>query len=137
MPASYERTYSVIRDLATYPLWWPEVKRVDRIDPDCAEVTVTALLPYSLTFVMEREADDIDTGRLVARMTGDLEGTTSWKVSRDGEGCSMLFEEEVEANKPLLRLLAPLARPVFVLNHAVMMRRGQAGLRQYLANSST
>jgi hypothetical protein len=123
----------VIRDLATYPLWWPEVTQVDQIDADRAEVTITALLRYSLKFVMEREADDIDRGRLVARMSGDLEGTTSWKVSSDGAGCTMLFEQEVTANKRLLRILAPVARPAFVLNHSIMMRRGEAGLRRYLA----
>jgi hypothetical protein len=123
----------VVRDLATYPEWWPEVKRVDQIDAERAEVTITAFLPYSLTFVMQRDQDDIGTGVLEARMSGDLEGTSSWKVSRDGEGCSMLFEEEVRANKLLLRVLAPIARPAFTLNHTIMMRRGQAGLRKYLA----
>ena len=66
-------------------------------------------------------------------MTGDLEGTSSWTVSANGDGCSLVFEEEVEANKRLLRLLAPIARPAFTFNHSIMMRRGQAGLRKYLA----
>ena len=133
MAAGYEQTFAVVRDLDGYPTWWPEVKRVDRIDEKRAEVTITALLPYSLMFVMEREVDDIDSGVLRARMTGDLEGTSSWKLSPDGQGCSMVFEEEVQANKRLLRLLAPIARPAFTLNHAIMMRRGRAGLRKHLA----
>jgi hypothetical protein len=133
--AGYEQTYEVVRDLAGYPKWWPEVERVDQIDPDRAEVTITAFFPYSLNFVMEREVDDSGAGVLRARMSGDLEGTSSWKVSREGEGCSLVFEEEVEANKRMLRLLAPIARPAFTLNHAIMMRRGRAGLRQYLART--
>ncbi len=134
MPAGYEKTYSVIRDLSTYPRWWPEVRRVDPIDPDRAEVTITALLPYSLRFIMEREADDLASGRLVASMNGDLEGTSSWNVAVDDDGSTtMLFEEDVRANKRLLRVLAPIARPAFVLNHSIMMRRGEAGLRRYLA----
>jgi hypothetical protein len=39
----------------------------------------------------------------------------------------------VIANKPLLRRLALVARPVFSANHRVMMYRGQAGLRTYAA----
>lgn len=135
MAAGYEQTFSVVRDLATYPRWWPEVKRVDRIDADRAEVTITALLPYSLTFLMERGVDDVGSGVLEARMSGDLEGTSSWKVSPDGKGCSLLFEEEVDANKRLLRVFAPIARPAFTLNHTIMMRRGQAGLRKFLATA--
>ena len=126
----------MLRDLATYPNWWPEVKRVEQVDADRADVTITALLPYSLRFSMEREVDDASAGVLVARMTGDLEGTSCWRLSPVEGGCSMLFEEVVEANKVLLRVLAPIARPAFVLNHAVMMRRGRRGLREYLAGRS-
>ena len=37
------------------------------------------------------------------------------------------------ANKALLRRLAPIARPAFRANHALMMRHGERGLRTYLA----
>ena len=38
-------------------------------------------------------------------------------------------------NQPLLNRLAPIARPFFVVNHALMMSHGQAGLRRYLGGS--
>ncbi|MGQ0680609.1 MAG: SRPBCC family protein [Actinomycetota bacterium] len=133
MNADADKTFSVVADLATYQRWWPEVKRVEQIDEDRADVTITALLPYSLHLRMEREVQDRSAGYLRARLTGDLTGFSSWKVAPEGKGCSLVFEEQVEANKRLLRVLAPVARPAFKLNHSIMMHRGQAGLRRYLA----
>ena len=44
----------------------------------------------------------------------------------------LLFEQEVEVKKPLVRVLSPVARPLFRFNHALMMRRGDHGLNRYL-----
>lgn len=128
------KTFEVVSDLPTYPAWWPEVKKVDLVDADRANVTITALIPYSLKFLMERELDDPAGGVLRARLTGDLQGWSSWKLREQMGGCTLVFEEEVEAKKRLLRLLAPVARPAFQLNHSIMMKRGEAGLRRYLAS---
>ena len=50
-----------------------------------------------------------------------------------GRGCRVaLFEQEVVVRKPLLRLLAVPGRPLFVANHALMMRAGLRGLRALL-----
>ena len=43
-----------------------------------------------------------------------------------------LYEQEVEVRKPLMRRLALPCRPVFLANHAAMMRGGRRGLAAYL-----
>lgn len=135
--AGFEETFAAVGDLASYPLWWPEIKRVDLIDPDRARVTIAALLPYSLTLVMQRQVLDRDTGMLEAGLSGDLQGWSSWKVSRAQGGCLLVFEEQVEMKRRLLRLIAPAARPAFLVNHALMMKRGEAGLRRHLAGGGS
>jgi len=44
-----------------------------------------------------------------------------------------LIEPGVEVAKPWMRLIAPLARPVFAWNHAMVMDWGRQGLERLLA----
>jgi hypothetical protein len=66
-------------------------------------------------------------------MTGDLEGYTEGVVDGHGTGSRLAIEQCVVVNKRLLRTFAPVARPLFLANHALMMWRGERGLRGYLA----
>jgi len=43
-----------------------------------------------------------------------------------------VFDEDVVVRKPLVRRAGLLARPALRLNHAVMMRDGERGLRRHL-----
>jgi hypothetical protein len=43
------------------------------------------------------------------------------------------IEEQVIAEKPLIRALSPLLKPLFAWNHYWTTPRGEAGLRAYLA----
>lgn len=132
MPAGYERTYAVLQDLRTYRQWWPEVKSVLPVTEESAVVLIMGILPYALEFLMNKEIDDPQKGILRAGLSGDLEGFSSWTIQPEDEGCRLLYDQEVEVTKGLLRKLARVARPLFVLNHSVMMSRGQVGLRAFL-----
>jgi len=133
VPASYDSVFAVLEQLTTYPAWWPEVRRIEPVNDTTADVTIRAFLPYSLRFRMELKQLDNEKGVLEASLAGDLDGFSSWTVTPIEGGCRLGFEEEVRVNKVLLQLLAPLARPLFKLNHAVMMRRGERGLRKFVA----
>jgi hypothetical protein len=97
------------------------------------ELTCRSALPYELRFITRQAVRDSAARVLEANMTGDLEGFSRWTVSVTPTGTSATFDEEVVAQKPLLRRLEPLARPAFKLNHSRMMRNGERGLRTYLA----
>ena len=126
--------FGALVDLANYPAWWPDVRAVSRVDDDTAEFTCRALLPYALTFRLHRAEQDEGAGRLRVLMTGDLEGYCQGIVAADRPDAARLeISQKVVVHKRLLRALAPVARPLFRANHAAMMRRGQRGLRGYLA----
>jgi hypothetical protein len=135
VPGSLHQIFDVISRLETYPSWWPEVKEINPIDGTSADARISALLPYSLRFSMSQEVADREAGILRARLAGDLDGYSSWTLKDTPDGCSLQFDQEVVVNKVCLRILAPVARPVFRLNHAVMMYRGERGLRRYLNES--
>jgi hypothetical protein len=124
--------FEVVTDPGTYPLWWPDIHGVGRVDDDTAEVVCKSVLPYALVFRMHRTEQDLQAGRLLVGMTGDLEGTCRSTVVQRPQGVQLEIVQDVVVNKALLRALAPVARPVFRANHAAMMWRGQRGLRSFL-----
>jgi hypothetical protein len=127
------RLFGALIDLASYPIWWPDVRSVNRVDDDTAEFTCRALLPYALVFRLRRAEEDASKGRLRVDMTGDLEGYVQGVVAADRPRAARLeISQRVVVNKRLLRRLAPVARPLFLANHAAMMWRGHRGLRAYL-----
>jgi hypothetical protein len=127
-----EESYAVLRSIGDFDKWWPEIKEMHRIDEQRVDIRARSLLPYDLWFVGE-PSEDPERRTLTLTMTGDLEGFSRFTIEPDGRGSRLLFEEQVVANKPLLRRLALFARPFFVANHWIMMRRGEAGLRTFAA----
>ena len=124
---------AALEEVGDYPAWWPEVRVATRIDDDTYELRCRSTLPYDLVFETQRSVHDPVGGVLEANMIGDLEGFSRWTITPDGSGTLAVFDEDVVANKRLLRVLEPIARPGFKANHWLMMRHGQAGLRVYLA----
>jgi hypothetical protein len=125
--------FAVLQELVDYPSWWPEVRAAEPVGHDAARLTCRSALPYDLVFTTTQSRRDPVAGILEADLAGDLAGFSRWTITASGAGTLAVFEEEVEATKPLLRRLAPVARPAFRANHRLMMRHGQAGLRTYVA----
>ena len=61
--------------------------------------------------------------------TGDLNGTGRWTFEQDGPEVVITYDWRVSADKPLLRRLTWLLRPVFAANHRWAMDRGEESLR--------
>jgi Polyketide cyclase / dehydrase and lipid transport len=125
--------YRALAHLADYPMWWPEVREVRPLGEDEYELRCRSLLPYDLVFTTHQTRRDPEARVLEAKLTGDLEGFSRWTIQEFPDGARATFEEEVVANKELLRRLDALARPAFRANHRLMMRHGERGLRTYLA----
>jgi hypothetical protein len=102
------------------------------IDDRSGELTCRSLLPYDLTFVIEREIEDPAQRVLRGRLTGDLTGESQWTVTANAAGSVAVFDEDVAVGKGLLRAAGLVARPALKFNHGLMMRSGEAGLRRHL-----
>ncbi|MFH0245194.1 SRPBCC family protein [Streptomyces sp. HK10] len=157
LEASPGDVYAVLERAGEYPRWWPQVREVVwREGGDggggraAGSARIRALLPYDLRIGVRLTLRDPAARTLAIEMTGDLEGWARWRLApRDGRhrgphgpadagrpgaatGTRAVFEQEVEARRPLLRLLALPGRPLFAANHALMMRAGHRGLRRRL-----
>lgn len=132
--ASFDDVFAVLWEFDAYPRWWPEIREVRRLDLASFDTVCRSLLPYDLRFVTELAHGDPEAGTIEAALSGDLDGFSRWSLDRvDGRSTRAVYDQEVVTHKRLLNALAPVARPVFKTNHAVMMRHGRAGLRAYLA----
>ncbi|WP_225837368.1 SRPBCC family protein [Streptomyces sp. NK08204] len=132
LPAPPAAVFAVLERPEDYPRWWPQVRAVTRRDDATGVLTIRSVLPYALTFTARRTRHDPATGILEIVMTGDIEGWARWTVMPQGTGTLVRYDQVVDVNKPLLRRLAVPGRPVFRVNHRLMMRAGRRGLLRRL-----
>ncbi|MCC9306438.1 SRPBCC family protein [Kitasatospora sp. RB6PN24] len=136
LPAPRHGVYQALRDVPEYPLWWPQVREVRRLDDRTGRLRIRSALPYQLLVTVRERRQDEAAGVLEAELAGDLVGWSRWTVDPDGPAASRaVFEQEVRPGKPLMRWLALPGRPLFLANHALMMRAGERGLRRRLLGS--
>ncbi|GAB2704714.1 SRPBCC family protein [Kitasatospora kifunensis] len=137
LPAPPALVYRALREVERYPRWWPQVREIEQLDAVSGRLRIRSVLPYDLVFTATaRRQEEQPGGRggvLEAELTGDLAGWSRWTVKPDGAGASLaVFEQDVRGGKALMRLLALPGRPLFLANHALMMRSGRRGLSRYL-----
>ncbi|WP_405770010.1 SRPBCC family protein [Streptomyces sp. NBC_00080] len=132
LPAPPARVYDALERAEDYPRWWRQVREVNQVDAATGVIRVRSLLPYDLTFTAREVRRDAAAGVLEIAMTGDIDGWARWTVTAAGSGTLARYEQVVQVNKPLLRRIAVPGRPVFRLNHRLMMRAGRRGLAAYL-----
>lgn len=132
LPAPPAAVFAVLERLEDYPLWWPQVRTVTRLDGTTGRLTIRSVLPYEMHFTARETRRDPAAGVLEAVLSGDIEGWARWTVTPEGAGTLARYDQVVDVTKPLLRRLAVPGRPVFRANHRLMMRAGRRGLLRRL-----
>jgi uncharacterized protein YndB with AHSA1/START domain len=130
--------WEAIYDSERWPEWWRGVERVVELESgdedglgQVGRYTWRSRLPYELTF-------DVRTTRverphlLEGEATGELAGTGRWRLFEGAGATVVLYEWDVRTTRPWMKVLAPLARPLFAWNHDWVMRNGAAGLARLL-----
>jgi hypothetical protein len=126
----------VLNEPLGLPRWWPSVYlRVEEIAPADARglgrrvrLLSKGWLPYTLRWEYSVVESNYPHGfALVA--SGDFAGRGVWTIEQDGEFVDVTFEWAVRADKPLLRTLSFLLRPVFESNHRWAMAQGEISLK--------
>lgn len=121
--------HGVLVDLERYPEWWPQVRAVASLGADDAYVVCRSTLPYTLDLhlhAVRREPE-----RLEVAISGDLDGTATWRLTELDGRTRMDFEQEVSVTGGLA-LLSPVVGPLLRWNHARMMAGCVHGLRARL-----
>jgi hypothetical protein len=130
----------VLNDPMALTRWWPSVYiDVQELRPPGANgvgrrvrLHTKAWLPYTLRWEFEVVESRYPHGyTLVA--SGDFDGSGVWTFEQDGPFVDIAYDWRIRAEKPLLRNLSFLLRPVFEANHRWAMARGEESLRLELA----
>jgi hypothetical protein len=138
--ARVEEVYDVLARGELLPDWWrgvylEAVKLTPGDEPRVGAriaAKVRGFLPFVLKIVIE--ATELEAPRRVAvKTSGDLSGAWSATLTQEpwGVRADLLFMAEME--RPGMRALSPLLRPLFAFNHYWTTPRGEKGLRDFLA----
>src|SRR5262249_35716482 len=96
------------------------------------ELLTKGWLPYTLSWGFRVVESRYPHGFSI-EAEGDLAGRGVWTFEERGTFVHVTYDWQVSPEKPLLRLFAPIAGPIFAANHPWAMRRGEESLRAELA----
>jgi uncharacterized protein YndB with AHSA1/START domain len=134
--APQEAVFEAIADARTYPEWWkPVYIEVEGDQPPGPGVATRhhfkGKLPYTLKTRSRITRFDPPT-YVEVEVDGDLSGTGRWTLTPNADGrIHVRFDWIVHADRPLLRYLTPILRPIFRWNHNWSAARAREGLGPY------
>ena len=129
--APQEVVYDVIADARTYPAWWKPVYLAVEGDERVTQHRFKGRLPYTLEMRAEMVREERPRQFEVA-VDGDLRGKGIWTFTPAGDGRTHVrWDWIVFADRPLLRSLTPVLRPLFRWNHNWAVARAREGLEPY------
>lgn len=131
--------YEILINGNDYPRWWPLVYlAVEELDAGgehgigkVGKLLTKGKLPYTLRWQMQITEVRYPHG-FVLDATGDFVGRGIWTFVQNGSDVDITFDWRLRAEKPLLRWLSFLMKPIFRANHQWAMARGEEALREEL-----
>ena len=130
----------VLERVSDWPRWWPAVYLgVEVLKPggphgigEEVGLFTKGWLPYTLRWQFTVVEENYPNGFAIAAR-GDFVGRGVWTLKQDGDRVNVTYDWDIAAEKPLLRTLTPLLRPLFAANHRWAMRTGEQSLTLELA----
>jgi uncharacterized protein YndB with AHSA1/START domain len=139
--APAEAVFEALADARTYPEWWGAVY-LD-VQADCApqvgcvsQHEFKGRLPYHLKTTSEIVRLD-PPREFEVKVVGDLTGRGVWTLTPGDGRVHIRFDWRVLADRPLLRYLTPILRPVFRFNHNWSIQRAREGLEPYARSKAS
>lgn len=134
-----EEVLAILRDAEALTRWWPSVYLdVRETSPGdargvgrCIALHTKGWLPYTLrwSFTVTEARED---GFAIAP-EGDFVGRGNWVLRQVGSQVAVTYDWRIRAEKPMLRRLSWLLKPIFRWNHHWAMARGEESLKLELA----
>ena len=138
--APQEAVFEALADARTYPEWWRPVYL--KVEAECpprvgcvSRQEFKGRLPYHLNTRSEITRFEPPRAFEVS-VAGDLTGRGVWTLTPTERGVHVHFDWRVLADRPLLRYLTPVLRPLFRWNHDWSMQRAIEGLEPYARSRS-
>jgi hypothetical protein len=129
----------ILGDPLDLPRWWPsvylEVNELEKGDKHgvgrVIDLYTKGWLPYTLRWKFL--ITDVRRDGSTLEATGDFNGRGIWTFEQDGPWINATYDWKISADKPLLRLLSPIMKPILEANHRWAMQKGEESLKLELA----
>jgi hypothetical protein len=126
----------VLGDPVSLPRWWPSAYlRVEEVEPPDSRgvgrrvrLLTKGWLPYTIAWEFVVTDSQYPNGFQIAA-NGDFRGQGIWTFEQEGPFVNITYDWRIAAEKPLLRNLSFLLRPLFEANHRWAMAQGETSLR--------
>lgn len=114
--------------------WWPSVylKVTQPESGGPVELLTKGRLPYTLRWFF-RVSESRRPHGFSIEAWGDFDGRGVWMFQQDGPFVDITYDWRIRAEKPLLKYLSLLFKPIFSANHRWAMARGEESLKGELA----
>lgn len=139
LPGTPEQVSDLLGDVDTISRIWPSLyTRAAEVEPGgehglgrVLRIETKGHLPYTLRWSYRIVESRHPRGYTI-EARGDMVGTGVWTFEPDGDATRVTYEWRVRTEKPLLKLLSPLLKPLFKSNHDRVMADGERALRAEL-----
>lgn len=136
VPAAIQEVSDILEDVEALARWWPsvylEVKTLDQGGEKGIgkkiDLFTKGWLPYTLRWQFVVTESRAPHG-FSLDASGDFVGSGVWTLTQDGQSAIVVFDWRIIADKPLLRRLSVVLKPLFRANHEWAMRMGEESLR--------
>ena len=133
VPAPIDRVYEIVGDIAAYPSWWGD--SFLEVEGDAglpypgrrADVLARGFLPYKVRWSATVRSCD-PPHRIDVDLDGDFVGEGTWLLETVDGGTKAELDWRPAVEKPVVKQLSPVLKPLFSSNHRWAMRRGQEAI---------
>ena len=138
--ATREEVYHTLEEVEDLTRWWRSVyldlevleKGQKGGVGKVVELHTKGFLPYTLRWKFKVTETNFPHGFSLEAF-GDFVGRGIWTFQQEGKFCNITYDWEIEAEKPLLKYLSFLLKPIFSANHEWAMAKGLESLKLELA----
>lgn len=138
--STVEEVYEILDNAPDLVRWWPSVYldvEVLKSGDEHGVGKIVSLhtrgrLPYTLRWQFRVTESRYPHG-FTLEASGDFVGRGIWTFRQNGPGVNITYDWKIRADKPLLRYLSFLLKPIFSANHRWAMRKGEESLGLELA----
>ncbi|HMG16314.1 MAG TPA: hypothetical protein VK590_12740 [Saprospiraceae bacterium] len=135
LPFTDEEVYRTLEKVENLAQWWPSVyldvvireKGIPGGVGKVVELFTKGWLPYTLIWKFKVTEANFPSGFSIEAI-GDFNGKGVWTFKNTDAGCEVVYDWKITAEKPILRYLSFLMKPIFIANHNWAMRQGYKSL---------
>jgi hypothetical protein len=134
--STLEEINTILSNAPDLVRWWPsvylDVQQLEQGQPTgigrVISLYTKGWLPYTLRWQFRVTENSYPHG-FALEAWGDFVGNGRWSFRQDGEYVDIQYDWRVAAEKPLLRYLSFIMKPLFSANHHWAMRKGEESLK--------